>query len=168
MMRFRYDRKVLTGDYVRAGFGVALTWGPLLIVEAAPIMVYILGALGGVFAVFGIRTLIRQMTTIEVSEEGIHARGPIGKAVSWDDLNAMKLAYYSTRRDRQRGWMHLTLKGAGNRLGVDSSIDGFEHIAEAALDAATRHNLVLSNVTRSNLDALGIAPPGDGLPDDHL
>jgi len=168
MTPFRYDRKVLTGDYVRAGFGVALTWGPLLIVEAAPVMGYILGALGGVFAVFGIRTLIRQMTTIEVSEEGLRARGPIGKAVSWDDLNAMKLAYYSTRRDRQRGWMHLTLKGGGTKLGVDSSIDGFEHIAEAALDAAVRHNLALSDVTRANFDALGIAPPTGGLPDDRL
>lgn len=168
MTGFRYDRKVLTGDYVRAGFGVVLTWGPLLVVEAAPVMGYILGALGGVFAVFGIRTLIRQMTIIEVSEEGIQARGPVGKAVLWDDLNAMKLAYYSTRRDRQRGWMHLTLKGGGGRLGVDSSIDGFETIAEAALDAATRRNLVLSDVTRSNFDALGIAPPDGGLPDDHL
>jgi hypothetical protein len=168
MTGHRYDRKVLTGDYVRAGFGVALTWGPLLVVEAAPIMGYILGALGGIFAVFGIRTLIRQMTIYEVSEEGIQARGPVGKAVSWDDLNAMKLAYYSTRRDRQRGWMHLTVKGGGKRLGVDSSIDGFEHIAKAALAAATHRNLALSDVTRANFDALGIAPPGGGLPDDHL
>lgn len=168
MMQFRYDPRVLTGDYVRAGFGVALTWGPLLIVEAAPIMVYILFALGGVFAVFGIRTLIRQMTMIEVSGKGIQARGPAGRAVSWDDLNAMKLAYYSTRRDRQKGWMHLTLKGGGRSVSVDSSIDGFDTIVEAALDAATRNNLVLSDVTRANLDALGIAPPGGGLPDAHL
>jgi hypothetical protein len=168
MMQFRYEPSVLTGDYVRAGFGVVLTWGPLLIVEAAPIMVYILGALGGVFAVFGIRTLIRQMTIIELSGEGIRARGPIGKALSWDDLGAMKLAYYSTRRDRQKGWMHLTLKGGGKALGVDSSIDGFETIAETALDAATRRNLVLSDVTRANLDALGLAPSGNSLPDDHL
>lgn len=167
MMQFRYDRRVLRGDYLRAGFGVLLTWGPLLIVEAAPIMVYILSALGGIFAVFGIRTLIRQMTTIEVSGEGIRAKGPAGKGVSWDELNAMKLAYYSTRRDRQKGWMHLTLKAGGRKLGIDSSIDGFERIAEAALDAATRRNIVLSGVTRANLDALGLAP-GGGLPDDHL
>jgi hypothetical protein len=167
MMQFRYDRRTLTGDYVRAGFGVLLTWGPLLIVEAAPVMGYILGALGGVFAVFGIRTLVRQMTIIEVSGEGIRARGPAGKALSWDDLDAMKLAYYSTRRDRQRGWMHLTLRGRGRRLGIDSSIDGFETIAEAALDAATRRNVALSNVTRANLVALGLAP-GDGLPDGRL
>jgi hypothetical protein len=80
----------------------------------------------------------------------------------------MKLAYYSTRRDRQKGWMHLTLKGGGKALGVDSSIDGFETIAETALDAATRRNLVLSDVTRANLDALGLAPSGNSLPDDHL
>jgi hypothetical protein len=79
----------------------------------------------------------------------------------------MKLAYYSTRRDRQRGWMHLTLRGRGRRLGIDSSIDGFETIAEAALDAATRRNVALSNVTRANLVALGLAP-GDGLPDGRL
>lgn len=168
MSEHRYDVRVLTGDYIRAGGGVLLTWGPLMIVEAAPVMVYILGALGGVFAVFGIRTLIRQMTTIEVSETGIRAKGPTGKAVSWDGLNAMKLAYYSTRRDRQRGWMHLTLRGDAGKISVDSSIDGFDAVAQAALDAALAHKLVLSDVTRANFEALGISPETSGLPDSHL
>ncbi len=168
MSEHRYETRVLTGDYIRSSAGVLLTWGPLLIVEAAPIMVYILGALGGVFAVFGIRTLIRQMTTIEVSEDGIHARGPAGKAVLWDDLNSMKLAYYSTRRDRQRGWMHLTVKDGAKKLGVDSSISDFDTIASAALRAATARRLSLSDVTRSNFEALGLTPDPHGLPDDHL
>ena len=168
MSEHRYDSRVLTGDYVRSGAGVILTWGPLLIVEAAPIMVYILGALGGVFAVFGIRTLIRQMTIVEVSEDGIRARGPAGKAVSWDDLNSMKLAYYSTRRDRQRGWMHLTLRDSAKKLGVDSSISDFDTIAGTALQAATARGLTLSDVTRANFDALGLTPDPYGMPDDHL
>jgi hypothetical protein len=35
------------------------------------------------------------------------------------------------------------------------------------LDAAVRRNLALSDVTRANFDALGIATPAGGRPDDH-
>src|SRR3546814_13308044 len=41
-----------------------------------------------------------------------------------------------TRRDRTQGWMHMTLKGGGRTLTLESTISGFDDIAEQASEAA--------------------------------
>ncbi len=51
----------------------------------------------------------------------------------------MKLAYYSTRRDRRDGWMQLELRAGASTIRLDSRIDGFAELVErAALAAAAR------------------------------
>jgi hypothetical protein len=69
----------------------------------------------------------------------------------------MRLGYYSTRRDREGGWMQLKLIGAGGTVKLDSTIDDFTHIARRALAAARANNLQLGEPTLENLAALGIA-----------
>src|SRR3546814_11929791 len=61
---------------------------------------------------FPYTTLFR---SVEVGDRGIVARGPLGGAIAWPDLEDLRLRYYSTRRDRTQGWMHMTLKGGGRR-----------------------------------------------------
>jgi hypothetical protein len=68
----------------------------------------------------------------------------------------MKLAYYSTRRDRKSGWMQLELGAGRTRLSVDSRLDGFERLVRHAVDVAGERNLELSEATAANLQALGI------------
>ncbi|MBC6440995.1 MAG: hypothetical protein GDA49_11440 [Rhodospirillales bacterium] len=173
-----YKPKALVGDYVRAGAGAVICFLPLLLIEVVPVMVYILGTVGAIFTAFGLRTLLRHMTTIELSAMGIRATGPVARAIRWKDLSGMKLAYYTTRRrrrddtgldmNRAKDWMELKLKSSTQSIALDSSIDGFEAIVDVAYLAAQDRNLKLNDVTRANLDALGFVTDTGQLPDDHL
>jgi hypothetical protein len=166
-MDYRYPVRELAGDYLRAGAGLAATMGPLLFVPASPVMMWLLGGLAALFLAFGARTALRQMTVVRVDDAGITAIGPVGATIAWNDLGRLALAYYSTRRDRTRGWMQLSLKGAGRGVRVDSTIDGFRDIALAAARAAERKGLALSPATTGNLAALGIEvhPAAEARPD---
>jgi hypothetical protein len=165
---YRYEPRTLIADYLRAGVGAFLCLAPLLVVEAGTIMVYILAALGALFLVFGIRTLLRHRSAVALSAEGLRIHGPWPRSLAWRDLSVMKLAYFSTGRTKARGWMELKLRGGGTGMAFDSSLEGFDAIVAAALHAARANDLALSEVTLANLDAMGFAVSPDAMPDDHL
>ena len=154
MSDHRYTVAALTPDYVRAGAGIALTAGPLVVVNPAPIPAYLLGALAILFALFAARTAIRQRTTIRLSRTGIRALGPFGAAIEWAELSKVELRYFSTRRDRAKGWMQLRLRAGRRRLRLDSSVDAFESIAARATEEARARGVGLDESTRANLAAI--------------
>lgn len=156
MSAHRYPLRELAGDYARAGAGLLATLGPLLFVPASPVMIWLLGGLAALFLAFGARTALRQMTVVRVDEAGITAIGPVGATIAWEDLERLALAYYSTRRDRTRGWMQLSMKGRSRSVRLDSTIDGFRDITAAAARVAVRRRLPLTPATIGNLAALGI------------
>jgi hypothetical protein len=158
----RYPVSSVAADYVRAVAGMALTLGPLVFFNLVTPMVYILGGLGALFLVFGIRTVLRHLTFVEVSTEGITMGGPAGRAVRWQDLDAMSLNYYTTKRDKQDGWMQLKIKEKGRVVSLESSLPGFNAIAAQAFEAARANGVDLDQRTLANLPALGIAMPEDG------
>ena len=175
--QFRYDVSVLRWDYVRAIAGAVICLAPLVMIEVIPEMVYILGAIGAVFTVFGVRTSVRHMTTVELSRQGVRTIGPMGRAIQWEELNGMKLAFYSMKRRRSedrmdfaasKGWMELKLEGAKGTIRLDSSLDGFDAVVDVACQAALARDLELNPITLANLDAMGFAPSASSLPDYHL
>ena len=160
----RYPRQSLTGDFIRAGAGLALTLGPALAVPATSVAQFILLPLALLFAVFGVRTWQRSVAVITVTAEGISLSSPWRARLAWQNLRDVRLNYYSTKFDRTGGWMQLMLKGDGGPDGgtirLDSTVDGFNDIARQAADAARAAGLDLSESTWMNLGALGI--PVDG------
>jgi hypothetical protein len=157
---FRYPRGPLIADYARAGGGLVLTAGPLLAFDVAVWAGVALGGAALLFALFGLRTAQRHATVVELDDDGVRARGPLGGQVSWSELRSVRLTYYSTRRDRRDGWMNMTLRGRGT-VRLESSLDGFDRIAERAAAAARSRRLRLSETTLQNFAALGIdADPG--------
>lgn len=150
----RYRLDALLPDYGRAALGTALTIGPVALVELSSIMSVVLGGLGALFVAYGARTLWRQKATFTLDEAGLAVAGPFARRIAWEDLRGVSVRYYSTRRDRAEGWMHLTVRDARRRIAVDSSLDGFARIATAAARAAGRAGLELDDTTRSNLAAL--------------
>jgi hypothetical protein len=154
---FRYPAGALAADYLRAGLGLAATAGPLAFVDPAPAVAWILAALAALFLVYCARTVRRQLTSIELTETGIRARGPLGAGIRWDELRSIRLDYYSTRRDREGGWMQLTLRGARSALRVDSELDGFADLVRAAAGEARRHGRELGPDSLENLKALSCA-----------
>ena len=157
----RYRRSALLADHVRAGVGVVLPGAPLLFVAPNPATIAVLGGLAGLFALFGVRTALRHAIAVEIDERGLALVGPFGSRIDWRDLNLFKLGYYTTRRDRQGGWMQLTLRGKGRRMKIDSTLDGFEDVVRVAMHAALDNDIDIAATTLANLAALNIVVPDE-------
>ncbi|WP_421995642.1 hypothetical protein [Reyranella sp.] len=154
----RYPRQTLWADYARAGAGVLLCGGPLVLLSVNRWLGLVLLLGFALFALFLVRTALRHHTRYILADDTLCADGPIGTVVEWSRLDRFKLSYYSIKRDRNDGWMQLAVGSAGGRLlKVDSSLDGFHDIVERAAEAAEAADVPLSEATRANLRAMGIA-----------
>lgn len=184
MSRFHYPIGSLSSDYMRVAVGLALTLGPLLLLDLAALIAWLLAALAVLFLWFGLRTALRQLSAIELSPQGITIRGPFGRHLAWDELARLKLAYYAPRgwggprrreghqergesgesNQSQRGWLQLTLQGSrGRPVRVESTLEGFDQVLHRATAAAAQRQLELDPTTMANLSALGLDRdnPGD-------
>ncbi len=163
----RYPAEALWSDYARAGAGLVATAGPLLLVPVADWIAVVLGGLAILFAIFAWRTFERQRTRVVVDDGGIAMTGPHRRRAAWEAVTAVRLRYYSTKRDRSGGWMHMRLEAPGGHIRIDSTIDDFGAIAQRVALVVRTRDLVVDDVTRANFRALG-APvddlPADGAP----
>jgi hypothetical protein len=163
----RYPRRVIVADYLRAAFGLACTSLPLVAAAGEPVATVIFAGLAALFAVFGARTAVRQATRVVVTD-GVLERSAISTfglrrvTVPWERIVDVKLRYFSTRRDRERGWMQLAVSGGGGRITVDSTLEGFDVIARRAAEAAEANGVAMSDATVDNLAALGLGVRGAG------
>ena len=182
MSRHHYPIGALSSDYMRVAVGLALTLGPLLLLELAAPIAWLLAVLAVLFFWFGLRTGLRQLSAVELSPQAIAIRGPFGRRLAWDELAHMKLAYYAPRgwgsarrRDRhleqgggrherdesQRGWLQLTLQGPrGRPIRIESTLEGFDQVLRRAMAAAAHRQLELDPTTTANLSALGLDRSG--------
>ena len=159
---FRYPARALLADYARGAFGLSVCAGLIFLVKPAPAVASLLAAVAILFLVYFARTVCRQLTHIELDETGIRAKGPLGAPIRWEDLRALRLEYYSTRGDREGGWMQLRLRDAQRTIRIDSEVDGFVELAVAVAAEARRRGADLDQSTRANLELLGIADPAAG------
>ncbi len=167
MSRHRYPLQTLLKDDLKAALGLAVSATPLFFVSNISVTIFfIFLALTILFLVFGLRTALRHMTVIEISDVGVGNSGPLGAIIAWEDLRDVRLRYYSTRRDRERGWMDLRLKGRRHTLRIESVIEGFEHIVRRTTEFAPQHGIELSAPTRINLKAMGLGEQQADPPDD--
>ena len=159
---FRYPARALLADYARGAFGLSVCASLIFLVKPAPAVASLLAAVAILFLVYFARTVCRQLTHIELDETGIRAKGPLGAPIRWEDLRALRLEYYSTRGDREGGWMQLRLRDAQRTIRIDSEVDGFVELAVAVAAEARRRGADLDQSTRANLELLGIADPAAG------
>ena len=166
---FRYSWRSLLPDYAGGGIGLTLSLGPLALVHPAAPVAWGLAAAAALFLVYLVRTLCRQLTHIELDEDGIRVGGPaaglLGAAIRWEDLRSLQLNYFSTRGDPESrtmdgGWMQLKLRDARHTIRIDSELEGFERVARAAALEAARRGAELDYATRANLRVLGVELPG--------
>ncbi len=157
----RYGIRSIAADYVRAAFGALVCLVPPVFMNVAAVLAWVLVAAGALFVAFGLRTLLRHLTTYELSPEGVRAMGPLGATVSWTGLTAISLAYFQTRPRRRiiarspGGWMELTLREGRQAIRIDSSLEGFDDIVGEAARVARKRGLTLNPVTLANLAAMG-------------
>jgi len=160
---FRYSLRSLLPDYAGSGAGIALSLGLVGYVPLAAPIAWLVSAAALLFLVYFARTVCRQLTHIELDEAGIRVKGPIvgplNAAIRWAELCLLRLDYYSTRRDGEGGWMQLRLGDARHTIRIDSGLDGFAEIVDAAARAAARRDLALDVATLANMHALADVRP---------
>ena len=154
---FHYSWRDLLPDYAGSTIGLAFSLGPLAAVNPVLPVAWVLAAVAALFLVYFARTVCRQLTHIDLDETGICARGPLGAVIRWEDLRSLRLDYYSTRRDREGGWMQLRLRDAGCTIRIDSELGGFIDLVRAAALEARRRGVDIDEATRANLGQLGLA-----------
>ena len=157
----RYRANALYGDFARAGIGLVICLGAVAVAGFGGFTAWLFGVCAVVFLLFGLRTLLRSVTNYELTDTGLTRFYATGfgrseRALAWQGLKQLKLRFFPAKRDRSHGWMEMTLTGEGARMRLDSTLGDFDAIARAAVGAATRRRLALSESTLSNLAALGI------------
>lgn len=159
----RYDPGTLRADYLRAGAGSLFSGGAVVLAGAAGWGAWLFGGACLLFLAFGGRTALRHAQRFRLSEEALSLHGPaIERHLRWEDLSAIKLRFYSTRRDRHDGWMQMTLRAGNTRLSFDSTLSDFDAIARRAAAQADANALALNRSTVANFQALGIDLPDAG------
>jgi hypothetical protein len=156
---FAYPASAMLGDYLRAGAGLVPSALILATVSVNSVAGVVIGGFAAIFGAFAIRTALRHGTRLEVTDTGVRALGLKRTEIDWAVLDRMKLAFYSTRRDRKSGWMQLQLGAGRSRLSLDSRLDGFDRLVRLATAAAAARDLELSEATAANLSALGVRVP---------
>ena len=160
-MRGRYPWSALAPDFLRGGAGVAISAAPLATLPLTPLMAAVLMGLTGLFLLFVLDTARRSVTRLSADDLGLTREAGWGRTrrLLWRDLSVIKVRYFSTRRDRQQGWMTVRLGDGRTTLHLDSTLEPFDPILKRAVAAAVTNGLVLDDVTWDNLAALGQAPP---------
>ena len=157
----RYLWRSLFPDFAGGGIGIALSIGPLAFAHPAGPVAWVLAAAAVLFLVYFGRTVCRQLTHIELDDDGIRVRGPAflrsRAAIRWEGLRSLRLDYYSTRRDREGGWMQLRLRDARRTIRIDSELEGFVDLVRVVVLEARRRGIDVDEPTRANLAVLGLA-----------
>lgn len=178
MSTHRFAPASLYADYGRAALGFTLTFGPLVLLQPAPVLAWIFAGLALLFAWFGLRTLLRQLSRVEIGPQRIALVGPRPKEIRWADLSEVRLSYFAPRQARRsrdsapseeaEGWLQLSLiDRGGRRLDLDSTLDDFADVLARAQRTVRTRDLPVDPATSANFAALGLAveePGGETSP----
>ena len=162
--RLRYPLRTVALDYFYSLLGLAFTLTPLALVTPLAPVTGVLAFFALLFFLFALRTAIRHNTFVAVSDECVTLGGLWGADIAWGELRELKLSYFSTRRDRQEGWMQLRLRGEKRTIRLDSTLAGFDKLVARAAQEARQNALDLEPGTVQNLIALGLAEPPEPAP----
>ena len=153
MTRHVYPSGAMLGDYLRTAAGLVPAAAILATTRVSTSVAVLLIGFAALFLVFGIRTAICHGTAIELTEATLRARGPFAASIAWSELDGMRLAFYSTRRDKGGGWLQLELRAGRSIVRLDSRIEGFTALVARAARAAAARGLPLDPATAANLAA---------------
>lgn len=158
--RFHYPLGKLVPDYLRAGVGFGLTMVPMPhAIGGHPVVLLIVLGLAGLFGSFGLTTFLRQKSTVCTSEDGLWIEGLWSKSIRWDEVREIDLRYFSTRKDKQKGWLQLKITGPAGKIRVDSNLNDFDEFLRWVVTAITRHDLAVTPIGRENFASVGQSLP---------
>ncbi len=164
MTTHRYSPRALNADLLRAGIGLVCCVVPLATVDFGVVVTLIFAVPAALFAIFGLRTWRNRAVTVRIDADGISTPAT---TIPWQDVTGVKLSYFSTRRDRENGWMQLKLQGRNCTIALNSALEEFDTVCRAAFEAARSNDIEFTDASARNFAALGlgaIVPDHDPTP----
>jgi hypothetical protein len=153
---YRYPTSNLWPDYARAALGVGLLVVPFIYsIGAHWLVTLVLGALLALFASFGLSTALRNFSVVLADRHGLRLQGPRPVSMPWNEVSDVDLRYFSTRRERDKGWFQLKVTGRGGKIKADSNLDDFNGLLRHVAAAVSRHDLPIRPIARENFAAAG-------------
>jgi hypothetical protein len=147
-----YPPKLMAPDLAKSVVGLLICGVIALIPEMLSVITWTAAGLALLFVFYFARTLIRFQSKLYVSEYGIRLssmRG--GTAFAWSELSKFRLRYFSTKRDGNKGWFELTLQAGEAKIVAESTLEGFDDLLEISRDWAKDNNILVDDITRTNL-----------------
>lgn len=167
----KYDPSALAWDLARGLAGVAVTLGPLVLVETIlrPVEI-LLWVLLAIFAFYLAKTAQRLKTEIRLDNTGLHRRTPFGRAsIPWEGMERVRLSYFASSRTKPGAGIAALRVSGRNRDGiktkiiVESSLTGFDKVlksvAAMSAEGAAKGAVQIDETSRHNFNALGVAIP---------
>jgi hypothetical protein len=155
--RYRYPERGAYPDYLRASIGAVLC---AVIMSGLPVNsvgFWLLAAILAALGAFVMQVRRRQLTAFALDKDNLwraSVQSTRGERFAWSDLAAMRLGYFSVRRDGRSGWMELKLRFGKVTVRVDSRLDAFPEVVRAGLGGAQANDLELDLSTLSNLESM--------------
>ena len=165
MSGFRYPVASLRGDYIQAAVGTTITGALMISAFSVPVMFFFIGPLFVLFFGFGLKTWSKHLTMIEIEPSGLQIFGFRRRHVDWNSVTGAKLRFFTIKRDRDAGWMELTLLTDSRKIKIESTIDGFNEIAEAVARIVESKDIKIDETSVENFNAIGIQTKSPGLPE---
>lgn len=150
----RYPGGAVASALFRAAAGTAATALALVLTDFATVALALLGPALALFLVYGGRAVAKRAARFSCDDEGLTRIRPRSRRIMWKELTELRVAYYTTRRDGEDGWMELRLGDRHGRMTLESELEGFSRIAVQALKAARSNGVALDATTERNLAAL--------------
>ena len=162
---YGYSFSSVRRDFIRAVVGLVLCSLPVVFGLELILALWFLVPLIILFLIFLVRTVLRYVTTVTVTDEWIRVNSLFDITLYWSDITDFRLSYFTLWRSGEKGWMQMRLRNATNSIRMESSLVGFEEIASRAFAAAEANHVSLNLATTSNLEAFGFnfKRRGDGI-----
>ncbi|PPR79390.1 MAG: hypothetical protein CFH01_00447 [Alphaproteobacteria bacterium MarineAlpha2_Bin1] len=109
------------------------------------------------FSLYFTLLILKNFSKIIITNEEIIKSNPVIKTIiNWKDITEIKLNYYSTRRDKEKGWMVLLLLNNQKKIVIHSSISSFDKILQEIAKKTSSNNYLFNYYTEKNFKAMGI------------
>ena len=152
----KYPNSALIPDYARAAIGLFLTAGPIIAFEPLVWISVILGAAALIFLALAGQTILKQLSTVTITPDGIEISALGKRYIRWREIEGLKLKFFASKRKSKEGWMQLTLQSSSTRITLDTNLQDFSDIVEMAARAAVENRIDVDTTSRENFLAIGI------------
>ena len=150
--RHIYPSSAMVGDYLRAAAGLVPTGVLFATVPIGTVAATVLGGFAAIFGVFGLRTVLRHGTSLEMTDDRaadprrLAPHDPLGRARPHEARLLLDPPRPARRLDAAR-----TRRGR-RKVSLDSRIAGFDQVVRRAAEAAAARGIELNEATVANLE----------------